>query len=97
MELAPNLKREWLVGVREIYGQEVLARATAAFGLLAISWCLIMLNGFRKDFHAKKRLVNPQANLPNNKDIKETLTRVRYRIAKVNSHPNFADTTLDPS
>jgi hypothetical protein len=97
MELAPNLKREWLVGIREIYGQEVLARATAAFGLLAISWCLIMLNGFRKDFHAKKRLVNPQADWPNNKDIKEILTRVRYRIAKVNSYPDLADTLLDPS
>jgi len=86
MELDNRAREMWIEGVRLLYGQSVIRRAAAMYGLIGVAWSLIVLNQFKKPSACSSKVkaddVGAQDGI-----LDMQLTKARRILDEVSSSP----------
>jgi hypothetical protein len=83
MTLSSTLTRKWIDGAKTIFGQTVIERMALIGPMLQLCWCLILLNGYRKDINYRHRLADQVVteNRPN--QLEQQLHRSKARLTRL--------------
>jgi len=86
MKLPANLKEKWTEGIRQIYGPDVIVRLRIMWGLIGISWCLILLNEFRADYWLRRTRAIGNEQLEQSLVLEKQLDCSRCLLSEIKSN-----------
>ena len=75
MNLSQEMKSTWLSGAVKIFGHEIMPRLRVFWPYLALCWCLILLNEYRRDVWVRRATAGEFTTKPDPKILEEQLSR----------------------
>ncbi len=85
MVLGSEMKSLWIRGTKKIYGEDITERLRLSWPLIALSWCLILLNEYRADVWMRRCAANSQKSIFREEILKSQLSRSRALLEKIAS------------
>jgi hypothetical protein len=89
MSLSAEQQRTWVEGAIEIYGDDILDRLHLSWPMIALSWCLILLNEYRDDVWDRRRAANPDKSGQRPEILNAQLARSRALLTKISSNYSY--------
>ena len=89
MNLSTEQKRAWVEGTFEIYGIDILERLRLTWPMVALSWCLILLNEYRDDVWDRRLAANPNKSGQRLEILSAQLSRSRALLTKISSNYSY--------
>jgi hypothetical protein len=80
MKMPDDLQVYWVCQFGSLFGVEVLERMRMMWGLVGISWCLILLNAFRLDVRARRQHAVGNAGLFNESNHSKAIANSRHLL-----------------